>query len=221
MIQHYTRALLLRTGLLLMIGLVLQIAIARPALAQEPPRPTLEPTATPTITPTGTATPTPVPPDDTLPSPTEAPAGRIIGTVIDLTTNAPAPGIRVAVGDITVTTDGNGNYERAGLPAGSYQVALVLTAAQGVAEQGPITVDLAVGATVVQHLAFRSPLAATAVPSTPTPTPTGPATLPDTGDSSGNAALFQGGLLAALIVLLGLSVWGMTERSRRTAIRRR
>jgi hypothetical protein len=146
--------------------------------------------------------------------------------VINLTTNAPAPGITVMVGDASVTTDANGNYERAGLPAGSYQVALVLTAAQGTPAQGPITVELAAGATAVQNLAFRSPLAATVVPATPTampptamppaPTPSGPVRLPDTGSTTG----FGTGLLGMLILVAGMSVWGITEWSRRKAIKR-
>jgi hypothetical protein len=152
-----------------------------------------------------------------------------MGTVINLTTNAPAPGIQVAVGDVTVTTDANGNYERAGLPAGSYRIELVLTAAQGTPAQGPITVELAPGATVVQHLAFRSPVAATAtptaVPATPvvqpttTPTPAVPITLPDTGDSAEDSWVLSASLAAVLILLIGAGMWGVTEWSRRKAVK--
>lgn len=228
---------------MIVIGLMLQFAlVVQPARAQDPPpRPTVEPTQVPTMTPSPTPLPTqtPAPPDDGSPSPTEVASGRIIGTVINLTTNAPTPGITVMVGNTTVTTDANGNYERGGLAAGTYQVALVLTAAQGEAAQGPITIELAAGATAVQHLAFRSPVAATptattaptVIPSTPTavpptvvpPTPTSaaPVTLPDTGDTSGQTA---GGLvtvLGVLVLLAGITVWGTTEWSRRQAIKRR
>jgi hypothetical protein len=228
MIQRSLRDLMLRVMLLVVVGLV---AGARPALAQEPPpRPTLTPTQTPTSTPLPVQTPTALPvqtPTSAPSAPTPLPAGRIVGTVINRTTNAPAPGITVAVGDVTVTTDANGNYERAGLPAGSYVVALVLTAAQGTPEQGPITLELAQGATAVQHLAFRSPLAATVVPATPTtmpptavppmPTPSTPVTLPDTGATGGIGV----GLPAVLLLLAGIGVWSLTERSRRNVIKRR
>lgn len=233
MIRPYIRALFVRTGLFIMIGLALQIAVVQPARAQTPPRPTVEPTATPTITPTATTTPTPAPVDD-KPNPTDTPAGRIIGTVIDLTTNAPAPGITVAIGDATATTDANGNYQSAELPAGNYRVALVLTAAQGTPEQAPIVITLAAGQTVVQHLAFRSPVAATAtalptatataapttMPPTAAPTtrPAAPVTLPDTG-SSAQQTSFSAGIVGMIVLLLGISIWGLTERSRRRAVK--
>lgn len=222
-----------------MIGLALQIAVAQPALAQTPPRPTIEPTVTPTVTPTITPTATTVPtppPTDDEPDPTATPAGWIIGTVIDLTTGAPAPGITVAIGDATVTTDANGNYQSMELSAGSYRVALVLTATQGTPAQEPITVELAAGQTVVQHLAFRSPVAATVAPTvtatptaaptmipptaTPTTAPTGPVTLPDTGSSAQQTG-FSTGMVGMIILLLGVSIWGLTERSRRKAVKSR
>jgi hypothetical protein len=83
------------------------------------------------------------------------------------------------VGDMTITTDANGNYDRTGLPPGSYAVALVLTERQGTPAQEPITITLAADAVVVQHLFFRSQPAAS-----PTPAATGtalPAQLPRTG----------------------------------------
>jgi hypothetical protein len=153
------------------------IALAQPL----PPRPTPRPTAVPTAQPKGG--------ND---SPTPQPSGRITGTVIDLTTGAPAPGITVVVGDVTVSTDANGNYDRTGLPAGSYSVALMLAEGQGAPAQGPITVVLAADATVVQHLFFRSLLAATA---TPAAALIPPANLPTTNGSDS-----MGGLL----VLLGV-----------------
>ena len=140
------------------------------AQTQPPPRPTLTP-----------APPTAIPHHTDKSDSTPVPTGRITGTVIDLTTGAPAPGIAVKVGEVTVQTDANGNYDRAGLAPGSYPVALELAAGQGVADQGAITVELAAGATVVQHLAFRSP-----VPVTPTaPTASAPpAQLGVTGDAT-------------------------------------
>jgi LPXTG-motif cell wall-anchored protein len=114
--------------------------------------------------------------------------------VIDQTTGAPVPNIVVAVGDQTVVTDANGNYDRTGLPAGDYVVALTLAPEQGVAGQQPIVVTLASGATIVQHLVFRSPL-----PVAPTSVAiVTPSTLPVTGSADG-APLFAIVLGGALI----------------------
>lgn len=177
---------------LIMAGLILwsgpsattaraQPALQRPTLTPAPQRPTL----------------TPAPPssgDHSGGTPAAAP-GRITGTVIDLTTGAPAPGIAVIVGDLVVTTDANGNYDRSNLPPGSYSVALALAGGQGTPEQGQLTIVLAAGATVVQHLAFRSPPLAA-------PSPTDvvmPASLPQTGapvSGSGLVIAFGIGLIA-------------------------
>lgn len=138
-----------------------------------------------------TLTPIPQPREEDDKS-TPAPSGRITGTVIDATTGAPAPGIPVQVGDVTVTTDANGNYDRSGLPAGSYTVMLALPAERGQSEQGPVTIALSAGATVVQHLRFRSPIASIAEPT--------PIALPETGGADPRIwllALGSGMLLAA------------------------
>lgn len=179
---------MLLAGLLLLPGSGASVASAQPLPQQ---RPTLTPVPpTPTRKPAGDSNPTP------------AATGRITGTVIDLASGAPAPGIAVQVGDALVTTDANGNYDRSGLPAGSYRVALVLAAGQGAPEQAAATVALAAGATVVQHLSFRSPQ-----PAARTPTPTAvatPAALPRTGAPAERLWLAIGLGLAALA--LGLSL---------------
>jgi hypothetical protein len=114
--------------------------------------------------------------------------GRITGTVIDLTTGAPTPGVRVNIGGVTTTTDSNGNYDQ-WLPAGPYAVALVLDPSMGTPAQGQVMVDLAAGATVVVHLSFRSPAAvvATQAPTNPTPTAAQPAAAPLASRSRGAA----------------------------------
>ena len=170
---------------LLLIGLALALAdVSRPAPAQPlPPRPTLTP-----------APPTARPDNGHDDGSHQSPLGRITGTVIDLTSGAPAPGIAVAVGDVVVTSDANGNYDRSELSSGSYLVALVLKEGQGTPAQEPILVDLAPGATFIQHLAFYSqqaaspsPMAATTPAPTaqsaavPTPTVVRPVALPATG----------------------------------------
>lgn len=181
-------ASMLLAGLLLLPGSGAPVASAQPLPQQ---RPTLTPVPpTPTRRPAGDSDPTP------------AATGRITGTVIDLTSSAPAPGIAVQVGDALVTTDANGNYDRSGLPAGSYRVALVLASGQGAPEQAAATVALAAGATVVQHLAFRSPQ-----PAAPTPTAAAvamPVALPRTGAPAERLGLALGLGLAALALGLGL-----------------
>jgi hypothetical protein len=186
--RSFLNMLLIAGGLCLMInGMGLWLAVA-PAYAQgqPPPRPTLTPVP-----------PTPVQHSDNS-SPTAVPAGRITGTVIDQTTNAPVANIAVAVGDQTVVTDVNGNYDRSGLATGDYIVALVLKADQGIAAQEPVVIVLALGATVVQHLAFRSP-----APVVPTPMiVAAPTSLPTTGRTDGMAW----GALVVGIALLGLGI---------------
>lgn len=213
-IRRNTRRLAGLLGSLVLIGFWLTWPQA--VAAQEPPpRPTLEPTATPV--------PTSKPSDETPPTPTPVPTGRIIGTVIDLSSGAPARGIKVRVGDSTVVTDRNGNYERSGLTAGAYVVALDLSTDQGTPAQDPLTIQLAAGATVVQHLAFRSQPAAspTSAPNvTPSatsiatppaalpapPPPTMPSTLPNTG------ALLTGGWIVATYFAIGLIAGGIGVR---------
>jgi hypothetical protein len=160
--------------------LLISTAVVR-AQDQPPPRPTITPS------PTTIPTPAPTSPPDDPEEPTEP--GRITGTVIDLTTGAPAPGIAVTVGDATVTSDANGNYDRSGLPAGVYRVALALAQGQGTPAQGPIDIELAAGATVIQHLSFRSqPPAATPAHVTPVPAPTPrPPPAPELPVTSGSA----------------------------------
>jgi hypothetical protein len=182
--RFFLRLMLVVAGVsFLLSGLSLRLGAA-PAQAQgqPPPRPTLTPVP-----------PTPARHSDGS-SPTAVPAGRITGTVIDQTTGAPAPNIVVAVGDQTRLTDANGNYDRSGLPAGDYSVALRLAPEQGVAGQQPIVVTLVSGATIVQHLVFRGSLlvAPTSVAIV------APASLPLTGGADG-APLFAIVLGAALI----------------------
>ncbi|GAB4115731.1 MAG: hypothetical protein Fur005_19870 [Roseiflexaceae bacterium] len=133
-----------------------------------------------------------------------APTGRITGTVINLASGAPTSGIRVTVGDTTVTTDSNGNYDRSGLAAGTYTITLIPPDGSSAA-QGSLTITLADRETEVVHLAFTP--AATAVPIAPTATPVVvPAELPDTsGDETSLLALLVIGL--ALLIGGGFLIW--------------
>ncbi|GAB4191446.1 MAG: hypothetical protein OHK0022_05170 [Roseiflexaceae bacterium] len=163
--------------------------------AQElPPRPTVVPTA--------------VPGSGSNDSGTAEEPGRITGTVIDQTSGAPAVGIAVRVGDVTVRSDTNGNYDRSDLASGAYTVTLVLSTEQGTASQPAQRVTVAAGATVVQHLFFRSPVRVqpTAV-ATPAPTP---ASLPNTGAAEPSGAL---ALLGALLIGLGLALLALRRKA--------
>lgn len=170
---------------LLAVVIDIMVSVSSVSAQEPPPRPTLEPTAVPTSIPREE--------EDDLPTPESS--GRIIGTVIDQTTGAPAPAIAVQVGDAIVTSDANGNYQRVELPAGQYTVALVLAPDQGTPAQPQITIELAAGATVVQHLAFRSQPhstpTATIVPTTvsaPGASPTSMAVTPTSVATSAPAA---------------------------------
>lgn len=133
----------------LLLAIVTIGAVAPPAQAQElPPRP-LTPTTTPTSPPIEEA-------EEERPSPRRLAPGRLTGTVIDVATGAPAANIAVRIGPRIVVSDANGNYDWSGLPAGSYEVALVLPADWGVAVQGTLTAEVPPGQTVVQHLFYRS-----------------------------------------------------------------
>lgn len=177
---------------ILITGLVLLAALSHTGAvrAQDlPPRPTVIPTAEPQqrVTP--------------------VPDGRITGTVIDQTSGAPVPGVVVRVGDTLVASDANGNYDRSNLAAGTYRVMLELASGQGEAAQGPLEVQLAAHATVVQHLAFRSPVAAAP---TPTAIPELPAALPATGSTSDSMGM---------LLILGLVLAGAGMALRHTQIR--
>src|SRR5262245_11817600 len=89
--------------------------------------------------------------------------GHITGTVIDLGSGAPAPGVAVNVGGAIVQSDANGNYDH-WLPVGTYTVTLALADGQGVPAQDVMTVAVLADAATVQHLNFRHPQQALAVP---------------------------------------------------------
>jgi len=89
--------------------------------------------------------------------------GHITGTVIDLTSGAPSAGVGVLVGGALVWSDANGNYDH-WLPVGTYTVTLELANGQGTPAQDVLNVAVLADVVTVQHLNFRSPQAATAVP---------------------------------------------------------
>jgi hypothetical protein len=185
-----------------------------------PPRPTTAPPSSrPTTVPPPTVTPQPTPTVAPQPTPSsEEPApsssidqpepGRITGTVVDLTTGAPAPNMVVVVSNTRLLSDVNGNYDRSGLAAGSYLVRLEPGTA-GEAVQGELTVQVESGQTVIQHLAFRSqaPVLIATPTSEPEPVPP-PVQLPATAGRTSSGWGF---------VLLGLALMGLGLALRRRA----
>jgi len=113
------RTLLVIGGMLTcLLGIGSLMLPIHPAIAQSlplPDRPTL--------------TPRPIPAESKQSNPIVA-TSRIAGTVIDTRTGVPTAGITVQVGDTMVKTDANGNYDLNGLVAGTYTIALVLSADQ-------------------------------------------------------------------------------------------
>ncbi|MCS6883294.1 MAG: hypothetical protein RMK84_19420 [Oscillochloridaceae bacterium] len=223
--QIVSVTLMLCGAILLMLGMVVvpaPAAVAGPAL-QPSPRPPLEPTA---------------PPEGGLPAPTPVPYGRVTGTIIDLRTGAPAPGKLVVIGDSTVISDANGNYDR-WVVSGFYDLYLRLRDGEGRVAQPPQQIAVGNGDTVVVHLFFTSEApvtpaapeptataapapAATAAPTAiPTPTPREavavvPVSLPTTAATS---ASVPGPLLLAGAALLVLGAL-LQVRPRRRAARR-
>lgn len=166
-------ALMLAGAWLLIWSIGLFSASPRLAQAQDlPPRPTLTPIVTSVVTSVVTSE-----------EPRHEPRlGRIVGTVIDLTTGGPAAEMTVRINDQALTTDANGNYGRENLTPGTYVVELIVPPERGTPAQSAITITLPEGETARQDLAFRSPSAAPAqglaehaAPETP------PAALPVTG----------------------------------------
>lgn len=143
-----------------------QGAPAHMLLAQPSPRPTLVPTATPQATALPTALPPTARPAQPAKEEKSEPApqtGRITGTIIDLTTGAPVPNVKIDLGGVLAVSDVSGNYDM-WLPSGSYEVGLMLSDDQGIAAQAVQAVEIAPSGTTVLHLSFRSPTAPTAAP---------------------------------------------------------
>lgn len=83
--------------------------------------------------------------------------GHIGGTVIDVISNAPVPGMPVRVGDSIVVTDQNGNYGIWVVP-GTYLVNVAPAPGRGTIVDGPATVVVQPETSVVQHLRVALPI---------------------------------------------------------------
>ena len=191
------------------IVLIISGVGALPALGAEPQIVALQPSPRPAIEPVGQA------------GGSGVQMGHVTGTVIDQRTGAPAPGITVRVGDATVTTDANGNYDH-WVAVGAYTVALSLSPAQGEAVQGAVTVTIQPNSATIQHLSFISPAPATSVvagapaaapklvptvhaDAAPTPAVDAPKRLPRTGSEGSPAWMW---LAAGMLLLMAGGVVG-------------
>ncbi|MFQ3632236.1 carboxypeptidase-like regulatory domain-containing protein [Roseiflexus sp.] len=183
-------AMLLLVGVWITVwSMSVLVGVARSVQAQElPPRPTLTPVV---ISEEPQRVPRP---------------GRIVGTVIDLTSGAPASGLIVRINNEELITDANGNYGRDNLAPGTYAVELIVPLERGVPAQSVITIILPEGETARQDLAFRRlPAATSTIDPSGAEMPTSPpAALPSTGalDDMASRALIIGMVMAAGGLLL-------------------
>jgi LPXTG-motif cell wall-anchored protein len=191
--QLMTAVSIISGGWLILWSIGSIFILSRPAQAQElPPRPTLTPVIVPEE------------PRSEEPRPTPR-LGRIVGTVIDLTTGAPVAGMTVRIDDQELLTDTNGNYGRENLTPGTYVVELIVPPERGTSVQGAIPITLPEGETARQDLAFRSPVRVSSQESSGDAAPVPPpAALPVTGASNGapwmaglGVILLTGGVLIA------------------------
>lgn len=83
--------------------------------------------------------------------------GHIGGTVIDVVSSAPVPGMPVRVGDNIVFTDQDGNYGIWVSP-GTYLVNVAPAPEQGAVVDGPATVVVEPETPVIQHLRVALPV---------------------------------------------------------------
>lgn len=169
--QRLVNISLMIAGILLIVVSFSLWPAAVPVQAQNP---------APSPRPPVTGPPPVVEDDDDGADPTPVPAGRIAGTVIDLTTGAPQPGVEVNVNGTIVVTDENGNYELTSLPSGYYVVMLMLDPAAGRPAQLPLQIAVGQGDNVIVHLFYNSPATSTtpaAVAEQPAP-PLAPVTAP-------------------------------------------
>lgn len=209
--RQYLSTVLLVCGMLLLAS---GMSALMPGMAHAQQGPVAAPSPRPTL-----------PSDDdgaaTPPDRSRIP-GHIGGTVIDVFSGAPVPGMPVWVGNTIVVTDQNGNYGIWVLP-GSYLVNVAPSAGQGTTVDGPSTVVVGPETSVVQHLRVALPQPATpvaAVAERPAPAPVQeevviPVSLPRTGDGRAvDVWLWMS--LGILCIGAGLGLSVLSARSRRS-----
>ena len=135
--------------------------------------------------------------------------GHIGGTVIDVVSSAPVPGMPVRVGDNVVTTDQNGNYG-VWVSPGTYLVNVAPASEQGAVVDGPATVVVEPETSVIQHLRVALPVpdvkAAEPAPAVEEVPVEAPRRLPRTSDAADMTWLWVsfGILLIGAGVVLGM-----------------
>ncbi len=139
--------------------------------------------------------------------------GHIGGTVIDIVSSAPVPGMPVRVGDNIVTTDQDGNYG-IWVSAGTYLVNVAPAPGQGMVVDGPMTVIVEPETPVIQHLrvALPTPEVQAVEPAVEEPVIEAPRRLPRTNDAADPAWLWVS--LGILLIGAGIGL-GMLPAGRR------
>jgi len=119
--------------------------------------------------------------------------GHIGGTVIDVVSSAPVPGMPVRIGDNIVTTDQDGNYGIWVSP-GTYLVNVAPAPGQGDVVDGPMAVVVEPETPVIQHLRVALPVrqapAAEPAPVVEAAPVEAPRRLPRTNDAADSAWLW-------------------------------
>lgn len=146
--RHYVSSFLICGVLLLMFGIGTLLPGA--ALAQQDPLPAPSPRPAVQFTEQSSGGGSSAPDRSAIP-------GHIGGTVIDVVSSAPVPGMPVRVGDNVVITDRDGNYGIWVSP-GTYLVNVAPAPGQGTIVDGPATVIVQPETPVIQHLRVALPI---------------------------------------------------------------
>lgn len=146
--RHYLSSFLICGILLLMFGIGTLLPGA--ALAQQDPLPAPSPRPAVQFTEQSSGGESSAPDRSAIP-------GHIGGTVIDVISSAPVPGMPVRIGDNVVITDQNGNYGIWVSP-GTYLVNVAPAPGQGTIVDGPATVVVQPETPVIQHLRVALPI---------------------------------------------------------------
>ncbi|WP_448543316.1 carboxypeptidase-like regulatory domain-containing protein [Roseiflexus sp.] len=141
--------------------------------------------------------------------------GHIGGTVIDVVSSAPVPGMPVRIGDNIVTTDQDGNYGIWVSP-GTYLVNVAPAPGQGDVVDGPMTVVVEPETPVIQHLRVALPArqapAAEPAPVVEAAPVEAPRRLPRTNDAADSAWLW---VLSGIMLIGGGIALSMLPSGRR------
>jgi len=200
--QHLSASFLICGALLLMVGLGAVLPGA--ALAQQDPVPA--PSPRPALEFTQSS-------DGGATTDRSAIPGHIGGTVIDVVSSAPVPGMPVRVGDNVVITDQNGNYGIWVSP-GTYLVNVAPAPGQGTIVDVPATVIVEPETPVIRHLrvALPVPEVKAAEPAVAEVPVEAPRRLPRTNDAADVAWLWVS--FGILFIGVGASL-GMLPAGRR------